>query len=53
MMNQPTITPPARPASSARPALSARQSEAISRLHAAGVSFRPAFGNGDTPHYGL
>jgi hypothetical protein len=53
MMNSTTITPPARPAQLARPALSARQSEAILRLHAAGVSFHPAFGNGDTPHDGL
>ena len=40
MMNRPTITPHAGPAQAARLALS-------------GVSYHPAFGNGDTPHYGL
>ncbi len=54
MMIKQTIALEPRPVISTRRAAAARLSEKVSRAASATpVTYHPAFGNGDTPHYGL
>ncbi|MNS75215.1 hypothetical protein D3C72_1087190 [compost metagenome] len=54
MLNKLNIALSPDPAFDARRAADARRSEtARAAVSASRVSFHPAFGNGDTPHYGL